>query len=96
MYKNNSTKERASALPGVFNSYRQPKDQWGQNIVHPYLTSQLQAFASRNRKIIFCIIKLTARNNCFDKIQSILVNTNIEKPPNDVLADILDGFSYFC
>ena len=40
-------------------------------------------------------IKLTARNNCFERIQSILVNTNIEKPPNDVLADILDGFSIF-
>ena len=96
MYKNNSTKEQAISLPRVFNSYRQPKDQWGQNISNPYLRSQLQAFAPRDRKIIFCIIKLTARNNCFERIQSILVNTNIEKPPNDVLADILDGFSYFC
>ena len=39
--------------------------------------------------------KLTARNNCFNKIQSILVETSVEKPPNSFLADRLDGFSIF-
>ncbi len=42
---------------------------------------------------LWIALKLTARDNCFDKIQSILVNTNIEKPPNSFLAERLDGFS---
>ena len=43
----------AVALPGVFNGYRQPKDQWGHKIGNPYLIPQLQAFAQPNREIIF-------------------------------------------
>ena len=44
----------ALALPGVFNGYRQPKDQWGHKIGNPYLIPQLQAFAQKDRKMIFC------------------------------------------
>ena len=44
----------AIALPGVFNGYRQPKNDWGQKIGNPYLIPQLKAFAQPNRKIIFC------------------------------------------
>ena len=44
----------AIALPGVFNGYRQPKDQWGHHIGNPYLIPQLQAFTQKDRKIIFC------------------------------------------
>ncbi len=35
---------------------------------------------------LWIAFKLTARDNCFDKIQSILIDTNIEKPPNSFLA----------
>ena len=44
----------AIALPGVFNGYRQPKNDWGQKIGNPYLIPQLEAFAQKDRKIIFC------------------------------------------
>jgi Domain of unknown function (DUF3854) len=44
----------AIALPGIYNGYRQPKDQWGHKIGNPYLIPQLQAFAQKDRKIIFC------------------------------------------
>jgi len=30
-------------------------------------------------------IKLTAKSSCFDMIRSILVNTDIEKPPHSFL-----------
>jgi hypothetical protein len=44
----------ALALPGVFNGYRQPKNEWGQKIGNPYLIPQLKAFALSGREIIFC------------------------------------------
>jgi hypothetical protein len=44
----------ALALPGIYNGYRQPKDQWGNKIGNPYLIPQLSAFAQKSRKIIFC------------------------------------------
>ena len=44
----------AIALPGVFNGYRQPKNDFGQKIGNPYLIPQLKAFAQKDRKIIFC------------------------------------------
>ncbi len=36
---------------------------------------------------LFHAIKLTAKNSYFERIQSILVYTNIEKPPNFFLAE---------
>jgi Domain of unknown function (DUF3854) len=44
----------AIALPGVFNGYRQPKNEWGQKIGNPNLIPQLQVFALKGREIIFC------------------------------------------
>lgn len=44
----------AIALPGIYNGYRQPKNERGQKIGNPYLIPQLQAFAQKDRKIIFC------------------------------------------
>ena len=44
----------ALALPGIYNGYRQPKNDWGQKIGEPYLIPQLQAFAQKGREIIFC------------------------------------------
>ena len=44
----------AIALPGIFNGYRQPKDEFGRKIGKPYLIPQLQAFAQKDRKILFC------------------------------------------
>ena len=40
-----------------------------------------------NIKNLLQALRLIAKNNCFETIQSILVNTNIEKPPNVFLAD---------
>ncbi len=45
-------------------------------------------------KNLWLFIKLSARNNCFDRIQSILVRTNMQKPPNSFLADRLGGFLF--
>ena len=42
------------ALPGIYNGYRQPKNDWGQKIGNPHLIPQLQAFAQKDRPIIFC------------------------------------------
>jgi hypothetical protein len=44
----------AIALPGIYNGYRQPKNDWGQKLGNPYLIPQLEAFAQKNRPIIFC------------------------------------------
>ena len=44
----------AIALPGIYNGYRQPKNDWGHKIGLAYLIPQLQAFAQPDRKIIFC------------------------------------------
>ena len=44
----------AIALPGIFNGYRQPKNDWGHKIGNPYLIPQLQAFAQSEKEIIFC------------------------------------------
>ena len=51
-----------------------------------------------NLSIVDCLwitLKLTARDNRFGKIQSILVNTNIEKPP-DFLGGLIGGCSIYC
>ena len=42
----------AIALPGVFNGYRQPKNDWGQKIGNPHLIPQLEAFAQKRQKDI--------------------------------------------
>ncbi len=44
----------AIALPGIYNGYRQPKDDHGNKIDFPYLIPQLKAFAQPGREIIFC------------------------------------------
>lgn len=44
----------AIALPGIYNGYRQPKNNWGRKIGNPYLIPQTLAFAQKNRQIIFC------------------------------------------
>jgi len=44
----------AIALPGIYNGYRQPKDQYGKKIGKPTLIPQLLAFAQKEREIIFC------------------------------------------
>ena len=44
----------AIALPGIYNGYRQPKNDWGHKIGLAYLIPQLKAFAQPDRKIIFC------------------------------------------
>ena len=49
-----TTEYVAIALPGVFNGYRQPKDEYGNFIAPPYLIPQLKVFAHKNREIIFC------------------------------------------
>lgn len=44
----------AIALPGIYNGYRQPKDEWGRKTGSATLIPQLQVFARHNREIIFC------------------------------------------
>lgn len=44
----------AIALPGIYNGYRQNKDDYGNKIDFPYLIPQLKAFATKGREIIFC------------------------------------------
>ena len=44
----------ALALPGIYNGYRQPKDDYGHQIGSPYLIPQLKVFAQEEREIIFC------------------------------------------
>lgn len=44
----------AIALPGIYNGYRQDKDDWGNKIGVPALIPQLKVFAVKNREIIFC------------------------------------------
>ena len=44
----------AIALPGIYNGYRQPKDEYGHQIDQPYLIPHLQALAQKDREIIFC------------------------------------------
>lgn len=43
----------AIALPGIYNGYRQPKNDWGQKIGNPHLIPQLEALAQKGREIIF-------------------------------------------
>ena len=44
----------AIALPGIYNGYRQPKDDRGKKIDFPFLIPQLEVFAQKDREIIFC------------------------------------------
>ncbi|MDJ0633722.1 MAG: DUF3854 domain-containing protein [Xenococcaceae cyanobacterium MO_188.B29] len=44
----------AVALPGIYNGYRQPKNDYGQKIGKPYLIPELEIFAENGREIIFC------------------------------------------
>jgi hypothetical protein len=44
----------AIALPGIYNGYRQKKDDYGNKIGLPTLIPQLKAFAQKEREIIFC------------------------------------------
>ena len=44
----------AIALPGIYNGYRQVKDDYGNKIGFPCLIPQLEVFAIEGRKIIFC------------------------------------------
>jgi hypothetical protein len=44
----------AIALPGIYNGYRQKKDDYGRKIGLPSLIPQLKAFAQPDREIIFC------------------------------------------
>ena len=43
----------AIALPGVYNGYRQPKDEQGNKVGKPKLIPQLEAFAGAGREVVF-------------------------------------------
>ncbi len=47
----------AIALPGIFNGYRQPKDEFGRNTGLAKLIPQLQVFATPGRKVYFAFDK---------------------------------------
>ena len=44
----------AIALPGIFNGYRQERDESGNKIDFPRLIPQLEIFATKGREICFC------------------------------------------
>ena len=44
----------AVALPGIYNGYRQPKDEWGRKTGKAKLIPQLELLAKGGREIIFC------------------------------------------
>ena len=52
----------AIALPGVFNGYRQPKDEWGSKKGTPHLIPQLKVLAKKGREIVFCFDRDTKPN----------------------------------
>ena len=58
----------AIALPGVFNGYRQPKDEFGRNTGLAKLIPQLKAFATPGRTVYFAFDK--------DTKASTIVNVN--------------------
>ena len=58
----------AIALPGVFNGYRQPKDEFGRKTGLAKLIPQLQVFATPGRKVYFAFDK--------DTKASTIVNVN--------------------
>ena len=43
----------AIALPGIYNGYRQPKDEQGNRVGKPKLIPQLEAFAREGREVVF-------------------------------------------
>ena len=59
----------AIALPGVFNGYRQPKDEFGRKTGLAKLIPQLQVFATPGRKVYFAFDK--------DTKASTIANVNI-------------------
>ena len=63
----------AIALPGIYNGYRQPKNDWGHKIGKPHLIPQLEVFAQKDREIIFCFdhdIKLKTLQNVTKAIKT--------------------------
>ena len=44
----------AIALPGIYNGYRQPKDEFGMKNGSAHLIPQLKVFAQKEREIVFC------------------------------------------
>ena len=63
----------AIALPGIFNGYRQPKDEFGRKTGLAKLIPQLQVFATSGRKVYFAFDRDTKANTIAN------VNTAIAK-----------------
>ena len=62
----------AIALPGIFNGYRQPKDEMGQPTGPAQLIPQLEAFSQSGQEIVFCFdqdTKAKTVKNCQIAIQ---------------------------
>jgi len=74
----------AIALPGVFNGYRQPKDEFGRKIGLAKLIPQLQVFATPGRKIYFAFDKDTKAstianvNSAIAKTGKLFVKAGVE------------------
>ena len=63
----------AIALPGIYNGYRQPKDDWGHKIGQPKLIPQLAVFAQQGREITFCFDRDRKPNTIRNVRQAIAV-----------------------
>ena len=74
----------AVALPGIFNGFRQPKDEFGEPIGNAALIEQLQVFAQLGRRIYFCYDQDTKRrtvrnvNQALAKTAKLFINLGCE------------------
>ena len=74
----------AVALPGIFNGFRQPKDEFGEPIGNAVLIEQLQVFAQLGRRIYFCYDQDTKRrtvrnvNQALAKTAKLFINRGCE------------------
>ena len=64
----------AIALPGIFNGYRQEKDDYGNKIGLPKLIPQLKAFAQKGRGINFCFDNDT-KSKTIENVRSAIAKT---------------------
>ncbi len=97
------------ALPGIYNGYRQPKDEWGNKVGTPRLIPQLELLAKGGREIIFCFDNDTkpetvqnvrtaiAKTGTLLQLQgasvSVITWSDLEKGVDDLIA--ARGIDYF-
>jgi hypothetical protein len=64
----------AIALPGIFNGYRQKRDEFGNQIGFPSLIPQLEVFATKGREISFCFDR-DSKPNTVENVRAAIALT---------------------